>query len=129
MLPTFDIPPIGPKQGKVWGNTQLVFARNDVEAHAIVVNRGGYCSRHKHWSKWNRFIVLCGKLVVRTFEQGESKFMEDETTLTAGQITDVPPGTLHEFQALEDCVAIEMYWVELDPRDIERQTVGGIADG
>lgn len=117
-LPTFDIPPIGPRQGKVWGDTQLVFAWNSVEAHVIRINDGGFCSRHSHAAKWNRFVVMRGKLAVRLFyhEHGGS----DETLLSPGQVTDIPPNVRHEFEALEDTVAMELYWVPLDPHDIER---------
>lgn len=121
---TFDLPPIGPRSGKIWGRTQLVFARNDTEAHVIEINKGGFCSCHSHKFKWNRFCVLSGELIVRTY--GENGFV-DETSVRAGQINDVPPGIRHEFEAKEDTVAMEFYWIHLDPDDINRfQTHGGV---
>ena len=36
------------KQGKVWGQTQPLFNKNNVEIHRIETNKGGYCSKHKH---------------------------------------------------------------------------------
>ena len=36
------------KQGKVWGGTQLLFSKNNVEIHRIETVSGGYCSKHKH---------------------------------------------------------------------------------
>ena len=128
MLPTFNIPPIGPRQGKLWGVTQLVFAYNGVEAHSIDVKSGGFCSRHDHVAKWNRFIVTKGRLLVRIFQKnGES--IQDETIIGPGQITDVPPGVQHQFEALEDTNAIEFYWTVLDAGDIDRHgTEGGIND-
>lgn len=123
MLPTFNVPPIGPRQGKVWGTTQLGFAYNGTEAHGIVVTKGGYCSRHSHRTKWNRFQVLSGQLEVLLFRT-ETEY--DKTIIGAGQITDVPPGIVHAFEALEDTIAVEYYWTVLDTEDIDRHgTEGG----
>ena len=124
-LPTHNIPPIGPKQGKVWGHTQLVFAHNSTETHTIGGIAGHKCSRHSHKHKWNRFVVLHGKMIVRQYH--DNGFV-DETSLTKHQTTDVPPGVQHEFEVLEDCMAIEIYWVTLDAQDIERFSTGGKVD-
>lgn len=126
-LPTFDVPPLGPVQGKVWGRTQLVMAWNSVEVHRLYVVAGGYCSVHLHKSKWNRFVVLSGKLLVLVWHDEESE--PDETILTAGQITDVPPGTRHQFEAMEESLVMEIYWVQLDASDIQRETHGGKRNG
>ena len=123
-LPTYDIPPIGPKQGKIWGKTQLVFAHNSTETHVIEGMEGFKCSRHSHKYKWNRFIVLSGQLIVRQF-CGEANKIIDETVLREWQVTDIPPGIEHEFEVVENVVAIEVYWVTLDAQDIERFSVGG----
>ena len=39
----------------------------------------------------------------------------------------VPPGEYHRFTALTDCVAYEIYWVDLSATDIVREDVGGKA--
>lgn len=122
MLPTFDIPPVGPRAGKCWGDTQLVFAHNSVEMHLIRARPGYRCSRHWHYAKWNRFIVTSGKLIIRVFRDDDTM---DETVLTPGQVTDVPPGVQHEFEATEHTIAIECYWTSLDPQDITREIAGG----
>lgn len=128
MLPTFNIPPIGPTQGKVWGQTRLAFAYNGVEAHVISVKKGSFCSLHSHVHKWNRFVVLSGRLAVRVYQFEVDN--ADETIVGPGQITDVPPAVKHEFEALEDTAAVEFYWVTLDPNDIDRGgTQGGMRDG
>ena len=115
MLPTFNIPPIGPWQGKCWGRTRLLFTHNSTELHLIEAKPGYRCSRHYHSQKWNRFVVVSGSLNVRIFHDDEI----DETIVMPGQVTDVPPGVQHEFEALEYTVAIECYWVTLDPQDID----------
>ena len=128
MLTTFSVPPIGPRQGKVWGTTQLGFAFNGTEAHGIVVTKGGYCSKHWHRLKWNRFQVLAGKLIVRLYRAETAEY--DETIIGPGQVTDVPPGVRHMFKAIEDTLAIEYYWTVLDAGDIDRGgTEGGIDNG
>lgn len=132
MLPTFNIPPIGPVQGKVWGSTQLLFAFNSVEIHRIKIRKGGYCSHHQHRHKWNRFVVQSGNLDVHIEQEwtrpGDTGPVVDVTHLLPGGVTDVPPGVTHWFHAVEDdCEALEIYWVTLDALDIDRQgTVGGL---
>jgi len=115
----------GPRQGKIWGLTQLGFFHNSIEAHAIHVKKGGFCSCHTHKHKWNRFFVLQGKMAVRIF--GDGSEVIDETVISVGQITDVPCGVRHEFEALEDTIAVEFYWSPLDSNDIDRMgSTGGI---
>ena len=116
-----DRPPIGAKEGKVWGVTQPIFAWNDTEAHFIRVDAGYRCSNHMHRHKHNRFFVIAGRLkIVVTQEDGTI----DETVLGPNQITDVPPGVYHRFESLENSVAVEFYWVGLDPGDIVRRDAG-----
>ena len=121
-LPTFNIPPIGPKQGKIWGNTQLVFAWNDTEAHFLRGEKGHKCSRHYHTHKWNRFFVCVGRLKITTFTESGTA---DETIIGPNQPTDVPPGVEHFFEVMEDSLAMEFYWVGLDANDITRIDEGG----
>ena len=52
----------------------------------------------------------------------------DEPVLNAGDYTKVAPGEYHQFEALEDTVAFELYWAEFDHTDIERETVGFAKD-
>jgi len=122
MLPTHNIPPVGPKQGKVWGRTQLVFAHNSTETHIIEARAGYKCSCHSHQFKWNRFVVIFGRMIVRIVQEDGTI---DETELGPWAVTDVPPGVKHEFEALENTIAIEVYWTVLDAQDIDRHgTVG-----
>jgi len=122
MLPTFNVPPVGPRQTKVWGTTQLLFAHNGMECHRIEYQAGHRCSKHRHKYKWNRFVVLRGRLTVVIYHMGDKR---DETTIHEGQVTDVPPGVWHEFRADSDGAALELYWVVLEAGDIERVNEGG----
>ncbi len=113
-----DVPGIGPAQGKVWGSTQPIFRMNGIESHAIWVCEGGYCSKHLHIHKWNRFFVISGRLRISIFQDDYTE--PDVTILDPGFISDVPPGVIHQFEAVMDTVAVEFYWTSLDPNDIDR---------
>lgn len=114
----------GAVQSKFWGETQCIFEGPVSEIHFAKSIKGGYCSEHRHKSKWNRFFVIRGKLQVTIFKEDG----QDHTIITAGQFTDVPPGEWHTFKCLEDCEFIEVYWIDpLISGDIERRTSGGIA--
>lgn len=113
-------------QGKVWGHTRPLFQKNNVEIHDIFVNKGGYCSKHRHSAKYNKFVVNSGKLLIRVWkEYVNGDFLEEETILSAGHEMTVGPGDFHMFEALEDTIALEIYWVELKETDIERENHGG----
>jgi mannose-6-phosphate isomerase-like protein (cupin superfamily) len=113
-------------RGKIWGSTTPLFCKNNVEIHRIEGKKGGFCSWHCHRSKYNRFLIESGRLKITISKDYGSGVLEDETIIGPGQQTTVAPGEYHKFEVLEDCVAFEIYWVELDPGDIERETVGGI---
>lgn len=113
-------------RGKVWGSTTPLFCKNNVEIHRIEGKKGGFCSLHRHKYKFNRFLVEKGVLKVTISKDYGSGILDDVTVVGPGQQTTVWPGEFHSFEVLEDCVAFEIYWVELDPDDIERETVGGI---
>lgn len=108
--------------GKIWGSTELIHANGVLEFHRIEVEAGGTCSKHKHKYKWNGFYVESGRLLVRVWKNDYD--LVDETVLTAGSFTQVKPGEYHQFEALDDTVAFELYWAEFDHNDIERETVG-----
>jgi len=110
--------------GKVWGRTAHIFAGCNVEVHRIEVEPGGFCSKHRHRAKANLFFVESGELTVRIWRQGGGRI--DETVLRRWQSCTVEPGVFHQFAAAEDTVAFEIYWVELDPGDILRETPGGM---
>jgi len=111
-------------QGKTWGRTAELFSRNNVELHRIEVLRGGYCSKHKHARKFNLFHVESGALEITVWQPDGTA---DRTKIVAGQSCTVPPGAYHRFEAVTDAVALEVYWMELDPGDIVRADPGGLS--
>lgn len=114
------------KSGKVWGLTELIHANEVVEFHRIEINKGGVCSKHYHKHKWNGFFVESGELLIRTWKNDYD--LVDETVLTAGDWHIAKPGEFHQFEAIEQTVAFELYWPMLlydeTPVDIVRETVG-----
>lgn len=110
------------KAGKCWGTTRAIFGRNNVEVHVIGVNAGGKCSKHRHQHKANAFYVLEGRLAIDVWKRAYD--LVDRTVLEAGEYMEVGPGEFHRFEALTDVTALEVYYVTLDPDDIERETVG-----
>lgn len=112
------------KSGKVWGLTQLLEANGVLEFHRIQVNAGGTCSKHRHRFKWNGFYVERGSLEISVWKQDYE--LVDRTVLGAGDFTKIPPGEYHQFRALDETVAFEIYWAEFDHNDIDRETQGYI---
>jgi len=116
---------IGAEQGKCWGETRTLFLQNNVEVHRIETHTAGaVCSKHKHEHKHNYFYCESGVLKIRVWQQDYD--LIDETILTPGEYTTVPPGVYHQFEVVVPGVAYEIYYVELDPRDIIRETVGKV---
>ena len=114
-------------QGKIWGHTSPLFNKNNVEIHRIECRKNGFCSKHKHISKYNMFFVEKGKMEINVWKKGYD--LVDKTIISSQQICIVEPGEYHFFKCLEDnTVAFEIYWVELDKNDIVRDNVGGIGN-
>jgi mannose-6-phosphate isomerase-like protein (cupin superfamily) len=110
------------KQGKIWGNTELVCSNGVLEFHRIEFLKGGVCSKHKHEFKWNGFFVEKGRMIVRVWQQDYD--LIDETILNSGDFTTVKPGLYHQFEGVENGVAFELYWAEFNHNDIIRESCG-----
>jgi mannose-6-phosphate isomerase-like protein (cupin superfamily) len=111
------------KQGKVWGDTDTVFSNGHVSVHVLKIKKGGFCSEHKHKSKVNHFHVISGCLQISIWQDSSI----DHVVIEDGENTIVNPGSFHKFLALEDTLALEIYYAPLDEEDIERRTKGGLA--
>lgn len=114
------------KSGKYWGVTRRLFFQNNVEMHYMEITPGGYCSEHRHKHKFNRFIVLEGALKVISWKSGDDQ-EPDYVVLKSGDECTIKPGIFHKFETFDEnsCKAIEVYWTELSPDDIERRSIGG----
>ena len=118
---------MGNISGKVWGQTELVFANSNIEFHRIDTKKGGVCSKHKHNFKFNGFYCMTGKLLIRVWKNDYD--LVDETILNPGDFMRVKPGVYHQFIGMEDGVAFELYWAEFDHNDIKRESVGQYVNG
>ena len=96
---------MGNISGKIWGQTELVFANSNIEFHRIDIKKGGTCSKHKHNYKFNGFYCMAGQLLIRTWKNDYD--LVDETILGPGDFTQVKPNEYHQFIGLEDGVAFE----------------------
>jgi quercetin dioxygenase-like cupin family protein len=112
------------KSGKIWGSTEELFKNTNCEVHRIDINKGGFCSKHKHQYKHNIFYVLQGTLLIKVWKNDYE--LIDTTILQTGKKTDVGPNQYHTFQALEPTIALEIYYSEPISNDIIRETVGGM---
>ena len=110
------------KQGKIWGSTQPLFNKNNVEIHRIETKKGGYCSKHKHTYKYNCFYMESGEIKITAWNDYD---LVDVTLLKAGEATTVPPGEYHMFECVKAAVCYEIYWVEISSTDIVRENHGG----
>lgn len=108
--------------GKIWGKTKPLLQGKSVEVHEIFAKKGTQCSMHKHQTKFNAFYVISGKMNI-IVEKNDYDLV-DTTTLEAGGFTTVSPGEYHRFKAIEDTIALELYYTELDHNDIVRKDVG-----
>lgn len=110
------------KSGKIWGENILIFNNDAIQINQIYINRGGRCSKHKHEYKSNMFFVQKGVLQI---EEWQDNGLVDITVLNDNQSILIPINTFHRFTALEDTMALEIYF---PPRvleeDIIRQDTG-----
>jgi quercetin dioxygenase-like cupin family protein len=103
-----------------------VYANPHVQVHLLEIKRGGYCSEHRHTRKANLFTVLRGRLEVRVWPDVFQEF--DSTILGEGESTVVEVGKWHQFLALDDTVALEVYESAEIGEDIERRNTGGVKE-
>jgi mannose-6-phosphate isomerase-like protein (cupin superfamily) len=115
------------KQEKVWGTTHCLFQSPFFSAHLLHVNKGGFCSEHRHERKLNHFFVLSGRLAVHEWSGGGlTQDQPDTTMLGSGESMRVPVGNWHSFTAVEDTVCLELYEAAPVEEDIVRRTTGGL---
>ena len=111
---------------KVWGERWLI--RKDT-THAVSflrVQEGYQCSWHKHQTKYNKFVVTRGRIIITVEELGEIQ----RVLLGPGEMFTTRPGQWHKFESYTgnaDYISemIEEMYVEYDESDIERKELGG----
>lgn len=115
------------QQGKAWGTTHCLFKNPYFSVHLLLVNKGGFCSEHRHERKLNHFNVLSGRLAIHEWPGGGVvQDQPDTTILTAGESKTVPVGNWHSFTAQEQTLCMEIYEAAPVEEDIIRRTTGGM---
>lgn len=110
------------KFGKVWGEVEEIFCKNNVQVMHITGKKGHKSSLHCHKHKKSIFYVMKG--TIRIDVKKKDYDLIDTTILKAGESTEIGFGEYHSFEVLNDAKAIEIYWVELDNNDIVRDNCG-----
>jgi mannose-6-phosphate isomerase-like protein (cupin superfamily) len=91
---------------KGWGR-EVWIANNELYCGKILeINKGKRCSLHYHKLKTESFYLRTGRLKIRVKESPEAEVIE-EFELVAGECMDVPPGLVHQMEALEDTELFE----------------------
>lgn len=113
-------------EDKAWGKVRHAFDSPNCAVSVLHVEAGGYCSRHLHRERINRFLVVSGAIDVIVYtDDGASELTRQH--LLPGDISDVPAGVVHSFEVVEPGIVVEVYspsgMVRLD--DIERIQLGG----
>jgi mannose-6-phosphate isomerase-like protein (cupin superfamily) len=91
---------------KGWGR-ELWIANNELYCGKILeINQGKMCSLHFHKLKTESFYLRSGRLKIRIKESPAAETIE-EFELVAGDCMDVPPGLVHQMEAIEDAELFE----------------------
>jgi mannose-6-phosphate isomerase-like protein (cupin superfamily) len=91
---------------KGWGR-EIWIANNPLYCGKILeIRKGKRCSLHYHKLKTESFYLRVGKLRVRVKKSPDSTTTE-EFELSEGDCMDVPPGLVHQMEALEDAELLE----------------------
>ena len=111
---------------KIWGNTTELFRNNTTSTHYIEIDKGGYCSEHKHAQKTNVFYIIEGILEVTIWDDSGSYVTELRPEIGYVNTLHIRFGQWHKFHAVTNVKCIEVYEYLYDGEDIERRTVGGM---
>lgn len=91
---------------KGWGREVWIVNGGLYCGKILEIDKGKRCSLHFHKLKTESFYLRAGRLTIRVKEVPESEVIE-EFELNAGDCMDVPPGLVHQMEALEDAELYE----------------------
>lgn len=116
-------------ESKVWGKTCCIFHQPTCSVHRLEAQAGGFCSRHYHQYRANRFYVESGKIAVNVWRDEQPEPARRE--VWRGEVFDVPSMVQHQFEVLESGTIWEIYWPDrggvVDLSDIVRIDEGGMS--
>lgn len=101
---------------KIWGWNDEILRTDFFSLNVLHVDKDTECSYHQHQHNYNLFYLISGKLRIKS-ELGE-------VVLEPGQNFLLHPGVKHQFYGIEDCKVIEFIYVQFDPSDIQRSSIG-----
>ena len=107
---------------KIWGNARHVFASPHAAVSILDTYHGGYCSRHFHAERVNRFVVQTGSIYVVEYDPGGT-IEVSRAKLQSGDVHDVEAGVVHRFEVIEPGLVIEVYYPS---RPLDRVSHGDI---
>ena len=90
---------------KGWGKEVLLANRDGYCGKLLCFNKGAKFSMHFHDLKSESFYVLSGRIEFRYIGKGCVIFSE---TLNRGDVVDIPRLCLHQVEALEESVLVEV---------------------
>ena len=91
---------------KGWGR-EVWIANNPLYCGKILeIKQGKRCSLHYHKVKTESFYLRKGRLIVRTKTSPHDDHLES-FELRSGECMDIPPGLVHQMEALEDAELYE----------------------
>jgi mannose-6-phosphate isomerase-like protein (cupin superfamily) len=93
-------------EAKGWGR-EIWIVNNSLYCGKILeIKMGEKCSLHFHKLKTESFYLRKGRLKVRVKESVDAEIVE-EFEMAAGECMDVPPGLVHQMEALENVELFE----------------------
>lgn len=115
---------------KIWGKALHVFASPHAAVSILDTYHGGYCSRHFHAERVNRFVVQSGAIYVVEYDPGGT-IEVSRTKLQSGDMHDVEAGVVHRFEVIDPGQVIEVYFpanqnCKVSHHDIVRLDTGGM---
>jgi mannose-6-phosphate isomerase-like protein (cupin superfamily) len=96
----FARPPIH-VEPKGWGREVWIANNTRYCGKILEIRKGKRCSLHYHKLKSESFYLRCGRLHIKLKESAETETIL-EFELYEGECMDIPPGLVHQMEALED---------------------------
>lgn len=114
------------RQFKLWGVNDEIFSTDSAIVNVLHINKGGTCSRHVHKYNQNLFHIISGQLRIKLIDpEGLGFAPQDELINLLPDVRyHILSGVEHQFQAVEDTVAIEIVYNKVHRGDIDRKEPG-----
>ncbi len=91
---------------KGWGREVWIANTSLYCGKILEIHKGKRCSFHYHKLKTESFYLRSGRLLVRVMRSTQTETPE-EFEMSVGDCMDIPPGLVHQMEALEDAELFE----------------------